>query len=69
MLYSKIILRILLFLEICLSIIFLIVWTLAYPILRLRYQKTLKHKDLPSVVLFRMFLWAMNLFNRNSFKK
>jgi hypothetical protein len=69
MLYLKIINRVFLFIEILLSILFLIVWTLLYPLLRLRYQNTLLHKHLPSVVLFRLFLWASNVFEKNSFKK
>jgi len=69
MLYLKIIYRVCLFIEILLSILFLIVWTLLYPFLRLRYQNTLLHKHLPSVVLFRLFLWASNAFEKNSFKK
>lgn len=69
MLFLKIISRVFLFLEIILSVLLLIVWTLLYPFLRLRYQETLKHKYLPSVVLFRWFLWASNLFDENSFKK
>ena len=69
MLYLKIINRVFLFVEILFSILFLIVWTLLYPLLRLRYQNTLQSKHLPSVVLFRLFLWASNVFEKNSFKK
>lgn len=69
MLFLKIKNRIFLFVEIFLSLFLLIGWTLIYPILRLRYQETLKHKHLPSVVLFRLFLWASNIFDKNSFKK
>jgi len=69
MLYLKIINRVFLFIEILLSILFLIVWTLLYPLLRLRYQNTLQSKHLPSVVLFRLFLWASNVFEKKSFKK
>ena len=69
MLYYKIIRRLFLFLEIILSILLLIGWTLLYPLLRLRYQNTLLHKHLPSILLFRLFLWASNVFDKNSFKK
>jgi hypothetical protein len=69
MLFLKIMNRVFLFIEIFLSILILIAWTLLYPFLRLRYQETLKHKHLPSVLLFRWFLWASNVFDENSFKK
>ena len=69
MLYYKIIRRLFLFLEIILSILLLIGWTLLYPSLRLRYQNTLLYKHLPSILLFRLFLWASNVFDKNSFKK
>lgn len=68
-LFLKIIERFLFLIEIFLSIIFLVCWTLAYPLLRLRYNESNKYKHHPSVVLFRLFLWASNLFNFDYFKK
>lgn len=69
MLFLKIISRIFLFIEILLSVLLLISWTLIYPLLRLRYEQTLKHKHLPSVILFRWFLWASNVFDFDYTKK
>lgn len=69
MLFFKIISRLLLLLEIILSLFLLIGWTLVYPLLRLRYQETLQYKHLPSIILFRWFLWASNVFDFDCFKK
>lgn len=69
MLFLKIISRIFLFIEILLSVILLLGWTLLYPLLRLRYQETLQYKHLPTIILFRWFLWASNVFDFDCFKK
>lgn len=64
----KIFYRIFLLLEIIFGIIILILWTLLYPLLRLRYKTTKNHKHIPSVVLFRAFVWSANMSNKFIFK-
>jgi hypothetical protein len=65
---NKILERIFILLEILFGLLILIVWTLLYPLLRLRYRNTglIKHK--PSVVLFRAFVWSANVSNKFIFK-
>jgi hypothetical protein len=64
----KIFNRIFLLLEIIFGTIILILWTLLYPLLRLRYKTTKNHKHIPSVVLFRAFVWSANMSNKFIFK-
>lgn len=69
MLYRKIIAVILPILELVLGLIILILWTIAYPFLRLHYLRTNRYKHHPSILLFKAFVWANNLFKFNYFKK
>jgi hypothetical protein len=69
MLYRKIISTILRLVEFVFGVTLLISWTLAYPFLRLRYENTKQYKHLPSLVLFRAFVWSANLFKFDYFKK
>lgn len=64
----KIFYRVFLLLEIIFGVIILILWTLLYPLLRLRYKTTKNHKHIPSVVLFRAFVWSANMSNKFIFK-
>jgi hypothetical protein len=69
MLYRKIIATILPIFELILGLIILTIWTIAYPFLRLRFINTKRYKHHPSVLLFKAFVWANNLFKYNYFKK
>jgi hypothetical protein len=69
MLFRKIISKFLILIELILSIVLLFFWTLSYPLLRLRYNLTRKYKHLPSIVIFRGFVWAGSLFRNNYFEK
>jgi hypothetical protein len=69
MLFYKIINRVFLILEIILSIFLLIGWTLSYPLLRLRFAETKRGNHRPSVVLFKLFLWASKTFDFHYPKK
>jgi len=69
MLFHKIISKASILIELILSIVLLLFWTLSYPLLRLRYNLTKKHKHLPSIVIFRGFIWAGDLFRNNYFQK
>jgi hypothetical protein len=64
----KIFNRVFLLLEIIFGTIILVLWTLFYPLLRLRYKTTKNHKHIPSVVLFRAFVWSANMSNKFIFK-
>ena len=69
MLFFKIINRLFLILEVLISILLLIGWTLLYPLLRLRFAETKQNKHRPSVVLFKLFLWASKTFDFDYTKK
>jgi len=69
MLYRKIIAICLGCAEFILGVVMIIAWSCAYPLLRLRYQRTKKFKHLPSLVIFKGFVWASNLFKFDYFKK
>lgn len=69
MLFRKIIATILGIAEFVFGVTLLIFWSLAYPLLRLRYEKTKQYKHLPSLVIFRAFIWSGNLFKFDYFKK
>jgi heme/copper-type cytochrome/quinol oxidase subunit 2 len=56
--------RLFLFLEIIVGLFIIVVWTLLYPLLRLRYKQTKKQKHIPSVMLFRVFVWSANFSNK-----
>jgi heme/copper-type cytochrome/quinol oxidase subunit 2 len=56
--------RLFLFLEIIFGLFIIVMWTLLYPLLRLRYKQTKKQKNSPSVVLFRVFVWSANFSNK-----
>lgn len=64
----KIFYRVFLLLEIIFGVIIMVSWTLLYPLLRLRYKTTKNHKHIPSVVLFRAFVWSANMSNKFIFK-
>jgi hypothetical protein len=65
---NKIIERIFLLLEILFGLLILTLWTLLYPLLRLRYKNTGLTKHKPSIVLFRAFIWSANVSNKFIFK-
>lgn len=65
---TKIFNRVFLLLEIIFGVIIIVLWTLLYPLLRLRYKTTKNHKHIPSVVLFRAFVWSANMSNKFIFK-
>jgi len=65
---SKILNRVFLLFEVVVGILILIVWSLLYPLLRLRYKSTNRQKHIPSVVLFRAFVWIANVSNKFIFK-
>lgn len=69
MLYRKIIATTLPLIELVLALIILILWTLVYPFLRLRFAMTNRFKHHPSLLLFKSFVWLTNLMNFNYFKK
>ena len=69
MLYRKIISTFLSLLELTLGLIILILWTIAYPLLRIKFLRTNKYKDYPSLVLFKAFVWTNHLFKYDYFKK
>jgi heme/copper-type cytochrome/quinol oxidase subunit 2 len=60
----KIFHRVFLFLEIIFGVIIIVMWTLLYPLMRLRYKQTQKQKHSPSVILFRVFVWSANFSNK-----
>jgi hypothetical protein len=69
MLYRKIIITTLVLIELFLGILILILWTLAYPFIRLHFLKTNRYKHHPSVILFKSFVWVNNLLKINYSKK
>jgi hypothetical protein len=69
MLYRKIIATFLSLCELILGLTILILWTLAYPLLRMNFFRTNKYKDYPSILLFKAFVWTNNLFKYDYFKK
>lgn len=69
MLYRKIIVTTLLLIELLFGIVILILWTISYPFLRLRFLSTNRFKHYPSVILFKSFVWISNLFKINYSKK
>lgn len=68
-LFRNIIWKLLIIVEFIFGVILLIVWSLLYPFLRLRYNANKVHKSLPSVILFRWFIWSTNIFRYDYFKK
>ena len=69
MLYRKIIATTLPLIELVFGLIILILWTIAYPLLRLRYSRTKRFNHHPSLMLFKCFVWLTNLMKFNYFKK
>jgi hypothetical protein len=56
-------------LELIFGLICLMLWTLAYPLLRIRFAKTNRFKHHPSLLLFKSFVWVNKLFKKIYVKK
>jgi hypothetical protein len=69
MLYRKIIAPVFYLIELLCGILILTLWTIAYPLLRLRYSIKKRFKYHPSLLLFKSFVWMTNKFKYDYFKK
>jgi hypothetical protein len=69
MLYRKIISLTSSLLQLIFGLCILVLWTIAYPLLRMRYSYKRRYTRHPSFILFKGFIWTNSLFKFDYFKK